>query len=118
MAKSKPAAKPKSKPKPAAKPASKRATATPAVAAPAIAENGAATETAATESATATPEGNRFLPLKDELKSLYLRYTDNATFDDHDKAFYFVLDVGGVSRAKQLLAHVEEVLAEMEEFTR
>jgi hypothetical protein len=43
------------------------------------------------------------------------RYTSGTTFDDHDKAFYFVLDVGGLSRAKQLLAHVEEVLAELEE---
>jgi len=57
----------------------------------------------------------RLLPTKSELKSLYERYTENSTFDDHDKAFYFALDVGGISRAKQLLAHVEEVLAEMEE---
>jgi hypothetical protein len=58
----------------------------------------------------------RLLPTGSELKSLYDRYTGGATFDDHDKAFYFALDVGGISRAKQLLAHVEEVLAELEEF--
>jgi hypothetical protein len=55
------------------------------------------------------------LPTREELKTLYDRYTGGAKFDDHDKAFYFVLDVGGLSRAKQLLAHVEEVLAELEE---
>jgi hypothetical protein len=104
MAKSKPAPKPKAKPKPTAK----RATITPAAT-----ENGAAVETAPLK-----PETSRMLPTKGELKSLYLRYTDNAAFDDHDKAFYFVLDVGGVSRARQLLAHVEEVLAELEEFQR
>lgn len=58
----------------------------------------------------------RLLPQKGDLKSLYQRYTQGSRFDDHDKAFYFVLDVGGLSRAKQLLAHVEEVLAELEEF--
>jgi hypothetical protein len=57
----------------------------------------------------------RLLPIGDELKILYQRYTNGAAFDDHDKAFYFVLDVGGLNRAKQLLAHVEEVLAELEE---
>ncbi len=60
----------------------------------------------------------RLLPTGDELKTLYQRYTNGAAFDDHDKAFYFVLDVGGLSRAKQLLAHVEEVLAELEEIER
>jgi hypothetical protein len=109
MAKSKPAPKPKAKPKPVTKrPATPAAHATPA-----STENGAAVETA-----IAKPEARRMLPTKGELKSLYLRYTDNAAFDDHDKAFYFVLDVGGVSRARQLLAHVEEVLAELEEFQR
>ncbi|MCC7085804.1 MAG: hypothetical protein IT427_12450 [Pirellulales bacterium] len=58
----------------------------------------------------------KLLPTGDELKSLYDRYTSGTKFDDHDKAFYFVLDVGGLSRAKQLVAHVEEVLAELEEF--
>lgn len=57
----------------------------------------------------------RLLPTREELKKLYDRYTGGAKFDDHDKAFYFVLDVGGISRAKQLVAHVEEVLAELEE---
>jgi hypothetical protein len=57
----------------------------------------------------------RLLPKRDELKSLYERYTKGSQFDEHDKAFYFVLDVGGISRAKQLLAHVEEVLCELEE---
>jgi hypothetical protein len=56
------------------------------------------------------------VPTREELKTLYLRYTNGALFDDHDKAFYFVLDVGGTSRAKQLIAHVEEVLAELEDF--
>jgi hypothetical protein len=55
------------------------------------------------------------MPTRDELNSLYQRYTNGATFDDHDKAFYFVLDVGGLNRAKQLLDHVSEVLAELEE---
>ncbi len=55
------------------------------------------------------------IPTTAELKTLYLRYTDGAAFDDHDKAFYFVLDVGGLNRAKQLLHHVGEVLAELEE---
>jgi hypothetical protein len=59
---------------------------------------------------------SRMIPRPDELRSLYQRYTAGSSFDDHDKAFYFALDVGGVSRAKQLLAHVEEVLAELEEF--
>jgi hypothetical protein len=58
----------------------------------------------------------RWLPTKAELSALYQRYTNGAAFDDHDKAFFFVLDVGGVSRARQLIAHVEEVLAELEEF--
>lgn len=58
----------------------------------------------------------RLLPTKSELKDLYCRYTEGSTADEHDKAFYFVLDVGGISRAKQLLAHVEEVLGELEEF--
>jgi hypothetical protein len=58
----------------------------------------------------------RLLPSKTDLGALYQRYTKGAAFDDHDKAFYFVLDVGGVSRARQLLAHVEEVLTELEEF--
>jgi hypothetical protein len=58
----------------------------------------------------------RVMPRPDELHSLYQRYTAGSSFDDHDKAFYFVLDVGGLSRAKQLVAHVEEVLAELEEF--
>ena len=44
------------------------------------------------------------------------RYSAGSTFDDHDKAFYFVLDVGGLSRARQLIDHVEEVLLELEEF--
>lgn len=57
----------------------------------------------------------RLFPKLDELKTLYERYSQGAKFDDHDKAFYFVLDVGGLSRAKQLLTHVEEVLAELEE---
>src|SRR3954469_6861884 len=60
----------------------------------------------------------RLLPTGDELKSLYQRYTSGSAFDDHDKAFYFVLDVGGLNRAKQLLAHVEEVLSELEEIER
>src|SRR4051794_264144 len=60
----------------------------------------------------------RLLPMGDELKSLYQRYTSGSAFDDHDKAFYFVLDVGGLNRAKQLLAHVEEVLSELEEIER
>ena len=45
-----------------------------------------------------------------------MRDTNGAAFDDHDKAFYFVLDVGGVSHARRLITHVEEVLAELEEF--
>jgi hypothetical protein len=109
MAKSKPAAKPKTKPKTSVK--------RPTVA-PTVTENGAAVETAVAKPVATKPKVGRMLPAKDELKSLYLRYTDNAAFDDHDKAFYFVLDVGGVSRARQLLAHVEEVLAELEEFQR
>ena len=59
----------------------------------------------------------RMLPQPGELKALYLRYTNGAAFDPHDKAFYFVLDVGGISRARQLIQHVEEVLAELEEFS-
>jgi hypothetical protein len=66
--------------------------------------------------APATVKTIRWLPSKSELASLYQRYTNGAAFDDHDKAFYFVLDVGGVSHARQLIAHVEEVLAELEEF--
>jgi hypothetical protein len=66
--------------------------------------------------APATAKTIRWLPSKTELTSLYQRYTNGAAFDDHDKAFYFVLDVGGVSHARQLIAHVEEVLAELEEF--
>jgi len=58
----------------------------------------------------------RLFPTRDELKSLYQRYSNGAAFDDHDKAFYFVLDVGGISRALQLIRHVEEVLAELEDF--
>src|SRR5262245_43839658 len=61
-------------------------------------------------------ELQRLFPTRDELKALYQRYTNGAAFDDHDKAFYFVLDVGGTSRAKQLIAHVEEVFAELEDF--
>ncbi len=74
---------------------------------------------AATELATAADgflTAARFLPVGAELKSLYARYYNCSQFDDHDKAFYFVLDVGGLSRARQLLTHVEEVLAELEEF--
>ena len=66
--------------------------------------------------ASATAKTIRWLPSKTELASLYQRYTNGAAFDDHDKAFYFVLDVGGVSHARQLIAHVEEVLSELEEF--
>jgi hypothetical protein len=58
----------------------------------------------------------RLLPDRQELQDLYARYTSGKTFDEHDKAFYFVLDVGGVSRARQLIDHVAEVLAELEEF--
>jgi hypothetical protein len=57
-----------------------------------------------------------WFPAKSELALLYQRYTNGAQFDDHDKAFYFVIDVGGISQARQLIAHVEEVLAELEEF--
>jgi hypothetical protein len=85
-------------------PASARPVA-PAAAAP---QNGKPAET----KAAAPP---RLLPTREELKTLYNRYTGGAKFDDHDKAFYFVLDVGGISHAKQLVAHVEEVLAELEE---
>jgi hypothetical protein len=66
--------------------------------------------------APATAKTIRWLPSKSELASLYQRYTNGAAFDDHDKAFYFVLDVGGVSHARQLISHVEEVLMELEEF--
>jgi hypothetical protein len=62
------------------------------------------------------PAVQRLLPLGEELQNLYARYSAGSTFDDHDKAFYFVLDVGGLSRARQLIDHVEEVLAELEEF--
>ena len=57
-----------------------------------------------------------WFPAKSELALLYQRYINGAPFDDHDKAFYFVIDVGGISKARQLIAHVEEVLAELEEF--
>ena len=57
-----------------------------------------------------------WFPAKTDLTLLYQRYTNGAPFDDHDKAFYFVIDVGGISKARQLIAHVEEVLAELEEF--
>jgi hypothetical protein len=71
---------------------------------------------AAAEGPPNPSQASRLLPQGGELKSLYQRYTQGSQFDDHDKAFYFVLDVGGISRAKQLIAHVEEVLAELEEF--
>ncbi len=58
----------------------------------------------------------RLLPFGEELRNLYSRYTAGSAFDDHDKAFFFVLDVGGISRARQLILHVEEVLSELEEF--
>jgi hypothetical protein len=70
----------------------------------------------AKEGAPPTAGLRRWLPTKAELSALYQRYTNGAAFDEHDKAFYFVLDVGGVSRARQLIAHVEEVLTELEEF--
>ncbi len=63
-----------------------------------------------------SPAVQRLLPLGEELQDLYARYSAGSRFDDHDKAFYFVLDVGGLSRARQLIDHVEEVLSEMEEF--
>ncbi len=66
--------------------------------------------------AQAAASPTRLLPIGEELKTLYVRYSGHATFDEHDKAFYFVLDVGGLSRARQLIQHVEEVLAELEEF--
>lgn len=69
-----------------------------------------------TETAPTAASRARLLPAGEELKALYLRYTGQANFDEHDKAFYFVLDVGGLSRARQLIQHVEEVLAELEEF--
>src|SRR4051812_2108944 len=98
MAKTKPAAKSKTKPKTVAKRSVPAPTAVPI-----------ATENSVSADATiAKPKTARMLPTKDELKSLYSRYTENTTFDDHDKAFYFVLDVGGLGRARQLLAHVEE----------
>jgi hypothetical protein len=67
-------------------------------------------------SAPNPPEPQRWLPSKSELATLYQRYTNGAQFDEHDKAFYFVLDIGGISRARQLIAHVEEVLLELEEY--
>jgi hypothetical protein len=69
-----------------------------------------------TEPAQAAASPARLLPIGEELKVLYARYSGEAAFDEHDKAFYFVLDVGGLSRARQLIQHVEEVLAELEEF--
>jgi hypothetical protein len=110
MAKKKPVpAKLAKKPTPAKRP-TKPASASAAPAAPtAVApQNGKAAE-------AKTAAQPRLLPTREELKTLYNRYTGGAKFDDHDKAFYFVLDVGGLSRAKQLVAHVEEVLAELEE---
>jgi hypothetical protein len=110
MAKKKPApAKPTKKPTPTKRPA-KAISATAPSAAPSAAapQNGKPAES----KSSAPP---RMLPTREELKTLYDRYTGGAKFDDHDKAFYFVLDVGGISRAKQLVAHVEEVLAELEE---
>jgi len=98
----------------------------PAAAAPAkatraksVASNGAATASITAASIAAAPTAAapaRLLPTGEQLKQLYARYTGGAAFDDHDKAFYFVLDVGGVSRARQLIQHVAEVLAELEEF--
>jgi hypothetical protein len=82
----------------------------------AVADISKSSHTSLATSASDTAVGSvRLLPIGAELKTLYQRYTNGATFDDHDKAFYFVLDVGGLNRAKQLLAHVEEVLAELEE---
>jgi hypothetical protein len=109
MAKKKPARSNQPKKSPAKQPA-KAKTASPAPASPpaAASQNGKPAES----KAAGQP---RLLPIGDELKNLYDRYTGGAKFDDHDKAFYFALDVGGISRAKQLLAHVEEVLAELEE---
>ncbi len=67
-------------------------------------------------SETSPAASRRLMPTIGELKSLYTRYTGGAEFDEHDKAFYFVLDVGGINRAQQLIRHVAEVLAELEEF--
>src|SRR5688572_23226191 len=93
--------------KPAAKPSAKKPSAAPQAAPESL--NGAP--------AVAAPEPpSRLMPGGGELKALYERYTNGARFDEHDKAFYFVLDVGGINRARQLIAHVEEVLSEMEEF--
>jgi hypothetical protein len=111
---------------PASRPARKRALRTTAAA---TNGNRRALVTKAAEAALAiaAPQSNgnqtdspvrprRLLPIGEELKNLYARYAGGRAFDDHDKAFYFVLDVGGLSRARQLIQHVEEVLAELEEF--
>ncbi len=86
----------------------------PRISAPRSRANGAAEAT----SGNPAESKSRLIPTAGELKSLYERYTHGSRFDEHDKAFYFVLDVGGISRAKQLIAHVEEVLAELEEFAK
>jgi hypothetical protein len=106
MAKSRTTANSKTKSRPAAKRSRKQTKP----------NNGAAGSATSQPTEASAKEPRRLLPAKEELKLLYQRYTENSTFDDHDKAFYFVLDVGGLSRARQLLAHVEEVLAELEEF--
>src|ERR1700676_1963466 len=79
----------------------------PAAAAPAtqatrvksVANNGAATSSDATKLVKPAAAPTGLLPTGEQLKELYVRYTSGAAFDDHDKAFYFVLDVGGVSQA-------------------
>jgi hypothetical protein len=105
MAKSKSAAKSNTKSAPTKRPAKRSNT-----------SNGSAAVSPRAAAEVPVVTEQRLLPTKEELTSLYKRYTGDAGFDEHDKAFYFVLDVGGISRARQLLAHVEEVLAEMEEF--